>query len=403
MNSRERVLAALNFKNTDRIPKDLGGMLSTGISAFAYPKLVESLGLPSRLPKVYDTYQMLAMPDMDVLDALGCDTVTILSAATNAYDQPDIWHRYNFNGRLQALVQNPVNFKDNSDGSITQSDVFRMPVKSYVFDMEHGGCPVDFSGDLPKQSIEEIHAELEKYVFTDEQIQTFIKVCKNARSSTDKAIFFSGLYAGIAIGARGGLAVFPMLCLLEPDYVAEVHDLVIEYSLKNVRTLLPEISPYVDILMLNSDDWGTQSSLIASPDVFEKLFKPYYAKMNSECHRIAPDVKTFLHSCGAIYGLIDHFIESGFDILNPVQWSAGGHSYKEWKDKCRKRISLWGGGVNSQTTLPLGTVEDVVRECDEAVSYLSQDSGYVFCNIHNILAEIDPQKVIAMYKTAGRY
>ena len=163
---------------------------------------------------------------------------------------------------------------------------------------------------------------------------------------------------------------------------------------------MPEIGPYVDVIMASADDWGTQNSTIASPAVFRKLFLPYRRRINDEFHKLAPQVKIFLHSCGAIYDIIDLVIESGFDILNPVQWCAGKRSYKEWKDKTRRRIALWGGGVNSQVTLPLGTVEDVVREVREVASYLSQDSGYVFCNIHNVLAEIAPEKVIAMYKAA---
>ena len=93
-------------------------------------------------------------------------------------------------------------------------------------------------------------------------------------------------------------------------------------------------------------------------------------------------------------------IESGFNILNPAQWPAGGKTFKEWKDKARNRISLWGGGVNAQHTLPWGSVEDVVREVKEIVQYMRQDGGYVFNSIHNILAEIEPEKIIAMYKTA---
>jgi uroporphyrinogen decarboxylase len=120
--------------------------------------------------------------------------------------------------------------------------------------------------------------------------------------------------------------------------------------------------------------------------------------LNDECHRLAPNVKLFLHSCGAIYDLIDLVVESGFDVLNPVQWPAGSHTCQEWKDRARGRIALWGGGVNSQVTLPLGTAEDVRREVVAVSRTLGQDGGYVFCNIHNILAEIAPEKVIAMYQ-----
>jgi uroporphyrinogen decarboxylase len=169
----------------------------------------------------------------------------------------------------------------------------------------------------------------------------------------------------------------------------------------NLRKLLPEIAPYVDILMLAADDWGTQQNLIASPRVYRDLFLPYRRRLNEEAHRLAPNARTFLHSCGAIYNLLDLIVESGFDIVNPVQWPAGGHSYREWKEKARGRIALWGGGLNSQVTLPLGSVEEVEREVAEVVDCLAQDGGYVFCNIHNLLAEIPPEKVIAMYRSAG--
>ncbi len=191
-----------------------------------------------------------------------------------------------------------------------------------------------------------------------------------------------------------------MLCLTEPNYVEELHEIVIEQAVQNIRCILPEIRENVDVIMIAADDWGTQQNLIASPKVFRKLFLPFYRRVNEECHRIAPEVKLFFHCCGAVYDLIDLVVESGFDILNPVQWSAGKKTYRDWKDKARNRISLWGGGVNAQVTLPLGSVDDVRRETTEVVQYLNQDGGYVFCNIHNILAEIPPEKVIAFYQSA---
>ena len=224
---------------------------------------------------------------------------------------------------------------------------------------------------------------------------------RKIRENTDKAIFFNGpINAGIGIAARGGIAVFPVLCLTEPNYVAGLHAIIAEHVIETIKILLPEIRSYVDIIMIAADDWGTQTSLIASPDIFKKLFLPYLTRINEQCHKIAPNVKTFLHSCGAIYNIIDLIIESGFDILNPVQWPAGSCSYKQWKDKCRNRIALWGGGVNSQTTLPLGSVDDVEKEVIDVVKYLSMDNGYVFSSIHNILAEIQPEKIIAMYAAA---
>ncbi len=377
-------------------------MRSTGISAFAYPKLVEALGLPPRLPRVEDTGQMLALPDLDVLDALGCDVVTIADGVTNAFEQPGVWHPYNFNGRLPALVRDPAAFQDLPDGTILQ-DVRRMPPSSFVFDEEHGGQPVAFKGDLPMPDLAQFKRDLADHPMTDEHIRKISGLCKQVHETSDRAVFLNegSLNTAISIHGWGGMGIFPIICLTEPDFVHELHTIATEYTLTNVRMLLPEVAPYVDIIMMAADDWGTQNNPIASPKMFRELFLPYRKQINAEFHRIAPQVKSYLHSCGAIYDLIDLIIESGFDILNPAQWTAGKNTFQEWKEKARGRITLWGGGVNSQGTLPLGTVEDVEREVREVVQVMRQDGGYVFCNIHNILAEITPDKVIAMYRAVN--
>ena len=405
MTSRERVIAALNFKRPDRLPKDLGGMRSTGISAFAYPKLVKALGLPQRRPKIHDVWQMLALPDTDVLDALGCDVVAIDGNVTNAFEEPGKWQEYDFAGRLPALVQDRSVFVEDDDGAIEcewEGRKLRMPPTSFVFDEEHGGQPIDFSGEIPKDDLDVVKAQLEQQRPTDEEIREFAGYCRKVRESTDRAVFLAKWISNdIGIIWRGGIGIFPVLCITQPDYIAALHELITDYAVQRIRRLLPAIKDYVDIVMMSADDWGTQNSLIASPEVFRALFLPYMRRVNDECRRIAPGVKIFMHNCGAIYPLIDLIIEAGFDILNPVQWSAGQHSYKQWKDKCRSRTALWGGGVNAQATLPMGTVEKVQAEVREVAHCLGEGGGYVFNNTHNITAEIPPEKIIAMYEAAA--
>jgi len=401
MNPRQRLLASLNHQTPDHLPRDLGGMRSTSISAFAYPRLVRELGLPPRRPRIEDTGQMLALPDLDVLDALGIDVVTIADRVTNAFEQPETWQDYDFNGRLPARVRHPSAFHTLSDGTILQGST-RMPPSSFVFDDLHGGQPLDLSSDLPKPDLDEVRRRIAENRLTDEQVIEIRELCRQVRDSTDRAVFFNDghLQAWLGIGAFNGIGIFPMLCLTEPDYVAELHALVTEFTISNARLLLPEIAPYIDILMIAADDWGTQNNLIASPNTFRKLFLPYYRQINDECHHLAPQLKQFLHCCGAVYDLLDLVIEAGFDIINPVQWPAGGHAPQEWKNKVRGRLALWGGGINSQATLPLGSMKDVTSEASQTARILGQGGGYVFCNIHNILAEIAPEKVIAMYRAA---
>jgi uroporphyrinogen decarboxylase len=403
MTSRERVLRALHFEETDRVPRDLGAMRSTGISAFAYPKLVEALGLPPRRPRVHDTVQMLALPDRDVLDALGCDVVTIDGGVTNAFDEPEKWHDYDFGGRLPARVLNPEAFEAQPDGSVLQGKSLRMPPTSYVFNADHSGQPLlDLDQPLPLLDLKQYARDLQAQRITDEQIRQTAQLARRVRESTDRAVFFTDFCgSGLGIGGYCGIGIFPIICKLEPDFVHEYHALTIERALYNVRALLPEVRGCVDIIMTTADDWGTQKTLIASPETYRTLFLPYYRRLNDEIHRLLPDVKVFMHNCGAIYDLLDLIVESGFDILNPIQWPAGGRSYREWKDRLRRRATMWGGGVNAQQTLTLGTVEEVEREAEEVVRCCKQDGGYVFNNIHNLLAEVPPEKVIAMYRAAG--
>ncbi len=160
------------------------------------------------------------------------------------------------------------------------------------------------------------------------------------------------------------------------------------------------IKDYIDVTIIASEDFGTQISLMISPDMIRELYLPYYKKLNDCIHEIAPNVKTFLHSCGFIYDVIEDIADAGIDVLNPVQWSAGSRTYKEWKDKAENKIVLWGGGADSQHTLPLKTPEEIGAEVREVSEYLKKSNGFVFNNIHNILAEIAPEKVVALYENA---
>ena len=371
MTSRERVLNALSFQPTDRLPKDLGAMRATGISAFAYPRLVEALGLPSRRPKIHDSNQMLALPDLDVLDALGCDVVTIDEGVSNAFEEAEKWQPYDFNGRLPALVRCAAVYSLQSNGTILNTECrTRMLPSSFVFDEEHGGQPLDFGTELPKYDLKQYRKQLQSQEISDKEIKETRELCRRVRESTDRAVFYNGpTFARISIHGHGGMAVFPVLCLLEPDYVSELHHILTEHTLTNLRRLLPEIQPYVDIIMTACDDWGTQNTLIASPELFRRLFLPYRIQLNEESHRLAPGVKTFLHSCGAIYELIDMIVESSQDILNPVQWPAGGHSYRAWKDSSRGRIALWGGGL--KRSLPCTGQQNDCPDGSLKMKYLS--------------------------------
>ena len=241
MTSRERIIRALNFEKTDRLAKDLGAMPSTGISAFAYPKLVEALGLSARRFRVHDTFQMLALPDVDVLDVLGCDVVTIDWGVTNAFEEPEKWQEYDFNGRLAARVRERSIFEVQQDGTIISSQPqlkAKMPPSSYVFDIEHGGQPLSFTDDIPLEDLGKLKKQMQERQLRDEDIKTISEHCKRVRESTDLAVLYNGAFlTEIGLAAHGGLGVFPVLCLTEAGYVADLHEIKIEHTIKNVTYL----------------------------------------------------------------------------------------------------------------------------------------------------------------------
>jgi uroporphyrinogen decarboxylase len=398
MNSRERVLNSIEFKPVDRVPVDLGGMASTSISAFAHPKLREYLGLKKVRSLVYDTGQMLALPEKDLLDMLGVDVVTTNGVYTNAFDCIFMFQPFDFNKRLYAAVWDPSQFQILPDGTILQG-ASKMPPSSVVFDSEHGGNPIDLSGELEKIDLSALRRRIKEYAPDREALKRKCQFLEKVRSSTDRAVFLNG--DSVPIGLVGGLANGTMLCVLEPEYMHELNKLYVELAVKQFRETFYYYKDYVDIVMLSSNDLGTQNTTYMHPDLIDELFFTYYKQIIEYIKSIAPHVKLLLHSCGAIYDLIDIVAKSGFDILNPVQWTAGGRSYKEWKDRARRKICLWGGGVDSQYVLPLGTPEEVYTQAKEVASYMIQDSGFVFCNIHNLLAEVPSENIVALYKAAA--
>jgi uroporphyrinogen decarboxylase len=353
---------------------------------------------------MYDTGQMLALPDLDVLDALDCDVVHVtLDESTNAFEEPEKWTPYDFNGRLPALVMNPKAYATESDGTIVQ-DIggrpARMPPAAYVFDHEHAGEVLDLEAELVEPDYDAVRGALEASVFTEERARAIGAYCRHVRERTDRAVFLNGLQ--VDLGFPGGMAAWSMTCLLHPDWVRQVHALKVEHARAQVAALVPELRGSVDVVMFAADDQGTQNGPILPPDLFAGLYAPPYKLMTDALHAAAPGIKVFLHCCGAVYPILDSIMDAGFDVLGPVQWSAGKQGFGEWKDKCGTRMALWGGGVNTQRTLPLGTVEDVRREVSKVVPVMSRGGGYVFCAIHNILAEIAPAKVIAMYRAASK-
>ena len=396
MKRRDRVVSSLNFKETDRVPMDLGGMRSTSISCFRYSELRRYLGLKEGLPLIYDDGQMLAIPEPDVLDALDIDVVFVDGTYSNAFDETSKFQYYDFNGRLPAMVKDNSVYSVLEDGTIARGDQL-MPSTGTVFDIEHGGQIFDME-NLYMPPLKDFEAQMKRMLLTDEKAEEVAMLCRKVRESTDRAVFLNSYE--MFLDFVGGVANGSILCIMEPEYMKKVNEIRVEHYIKNYEKLIPLVKENIDIILSGNNDMGTQNATIAAPEVLNDIFIRYFKMGNEVIHKLAPHLKTFLHSCGAIYNIMDHIIDAEFDIMNPVQWSSGDKTYKEWKDKARNRITLWGGGADSQHTLPYGTILEIQDEVKEVVSYMKKDGGFVFCNIHNITAEVSPEKVKTIYSAA---
>jgi uroporphyrinogen-III decarboxylase len=187
---------------------------------------------------------------------------------------------------------------------------------------------------------------------------------------------------------------------LFPDYVAEVFEYQTEIMLKNLEIYRQAVGERISVIWVSGTDFGTQNGLFTSRETFRKLYKPYYERINGWIHENT-GWKTFYHTCGCVNDLLDDFAEMGVDCLNPVQINAmerGGVSARELKDGWGDKFVFWGGGVDTQKTLPFGSPEEVRAEVAERASILGRGGGFVFSSIHNVVAKVPPKNLIAMYE-----
>ncbi|MBP1657393.1 MAG: hypothetical protein H6Q31_1994, partial [Bacteroidetes bacterium] len=144
-------------------------------------------------------------------------------------------------------------------------------------------------------------------------------------------------------------------------------------------------------------DFGTQTGTFISRKAYRELYQPFHKIVNAYIHKHS-SWKTFIHSCGSVADLIPDFIEAGFDILNPVQTSAAGMDPVKLKQTYGRDLVFWGGGVDTQKTLPYGTPEDVYNEVRDRIRIFGEGGGFVFNTVHNIQANVPIENVDAMFR-----
>ena len=415
MNSRERVLKVLNHEIPDRVPIDLGSTRTSGISAIAYNKLTSELGLGKRLSKMYDVVQQLVYPDPEISKIFNVD---IIDAGQAFIGNEVNWKEFELRDKSKCLVPGRINFSKANDGAIDVvyedgTVLGKMPAKSLYIDQTYW-----VYGDLERIpdvfSKEDFAKELWTYttpspgninIFDYRQAKLFSECMEKIYKETDYAIMlrFGGNLVESGFSLRG---MENYLCDLYMDEkgVNRFLDVLMEGYIKSINKILELAGQYINILMF-ADDMGSENAAFFSPEIYKKYFKNRHRQMWELIHSKSK-CKVFLHSCGSIYELIPDLLDAGLDILNPIQTSARNMEPQKLKNEFGKDLIFWGGCCDTREVLVKGTPGDVKNDVKKRVKILGQNGGLIFNQIHNILADIPPENIKALFEAAilyGRY
>lgn len=408
MNSRERVLTSLNHRQPDRMPIDFGGHRSSGIAAIAYAKLRAALELEPRPIRVYDPIQQLAIIDEDVLDRFHVDTIELGRGFALADEH---WVDWTLPDGTPCQMPRWAAPERVANGWVLKNRngfvVGRMPDQALYFEQ----CYWPFQdGDdldrLPEALDETIWVAIASppgpLAEGEEGERCLREGAKKFRARTDRAVI--GLFGGNLLEVGQFLYRidnFLMLLAGNPKRAHEFLDRLVDLHLKNLEKYLGLVGDSIDIILFG-DDLGMQNGPQMSPSMYEEFFKPRHAKMWRRAKELA-DVKVMLHCCGGVQPLLNHLIEAGLDAINPVQISCTGMDTRELKREFGDRLTFWGGGCDTHRILFGGTTDEIRRHVQQQVELLKPGGGFVFQQVHNILADVPPANVITMLNAADEF
>jgi len=417
LTGRRRVLKALNYEPVDRVPVDLGGTPCSGAHVSIVANLRRALGLDKAAEpvKVVEPYQMLGEVAADLRQALGIDIVS-LPGAKNMFGFANAdWKPWRTFDGTDVLVPGKFNTEPEPSGDILmypQGDKSapasgRMPKGGYYFDSIIRQKPIDDDKLDPTDNLEDFK------LISEEDLRYYEQTAAGLYENTDLAIA-----AGFGGTAFGDIALVPAPWLKDPkgirdieewyistisrrQYIKDVFAGQVEIALKNLERIYQALADRVHVVFLDGTDLAAQNTLFCSPDGYRELYLPFSKKINDWIHANTK-WKSMKHCCGGCEPLIEGFIDAGFDILNPVQTSARGMDPKLLVEKYGGRIVFWGGGVDTQQTLPFGAPEQVRRQVEERVEMFGQTNGFVFNTIHNIQCNTPVENLVAMFEALGR-
>ena len=414
MDSRGRLRAALDHRQPDRIPVDFSSTPVTGIHVTCVAALRDYYGLEKRPVKIHEPYQMLGWLDEDLKQAMGIDVEGVFPYDTLFGFRNRGWKPWRFAG-LEVLV--PEDFRTTTGakgdtliypkGDLTAPPSGRMPAGGHFFDTIIRQPPIEEEKLNPEDNLEEFEPVSEDYL-------------DHLRDAVPYAASLGrGVMMGLPGAGLGDIALVPAPFLKYPkgirdvaewymstrtrrNYIHAVFARQTEIALVNLERIHAEAGDAVDVVMVCGTDFGTQTSSFCSEATFRELYLPYYRRVNDWIHR-RTRWKTFKHSCGSVVRFLGAFVDAGFDVLNPVQCSAAGMSPEYLKGSWGDKLVFWGGGVDTQKTLPFGTPSQVREEVLRRCEVFAPGGGFVFNAVHNIQAGTPVENIVAMLEAVRQF
>ncbi len=415
MSSKENLIKCLNHEEPERLVVDFGATPVTGIHVLLVQKLRAHFGLESRPIKVTEPYQMLGEVDTELQEAMGVDVLGISPPNDMFGNRLDNWKQYRTSWGQEVLV--PGSFTVQIDGNgdtvlFPQGDdsvapSAKMPKAAYFFDAINRQQTIDDSKLKPEDNLEEFS------LMSEGDVAYWKKSIENLHGSS------RGVVANFGGTAIGDIALVPAMNLKSPkgirdvadwymstlmrsDYLHEVFEKQTDIALENLAMAKEASGDTVDVAFICGTDFGTQDSSFCSLETYDELYAPYYKKINNWIHENTR-WKTFKHSCGAVEPFMEHFIDSGFDIINPVQINAAGMDPLLLKKKYGDKLTFWGGGADTQKVLPFGTPEEVKAHVLKECEIFAPGGGFVFNTVHNLQANVPLENVLAMLEAIRQF
>lgn len=408
MTSKERIQAALNHQTADRLPVDFGATSVTGIHCKVVEALREHYGLEKHPVRVIEPFQMLGEVEPDLQEALGVDCLPLFGPRDMFDIDESQLHLQRTPWGQEVMIASGIDLTPDKEGDVyiypkgdhSCPPSAKMPSNCYFIDATVRQEYVD--DDTLK-----VEDNLEEYGFlSDADLQYYVQAAEKA-FDTGKAVvaafggtglgdvaFIPGMGLKDPKGVRN-VAEWYMSTAMRKNFVQELFARQTDIAIANYERLWKALGDKVDVVFTCGTDFGTQDSQFCSVDTFRELWMPHYRRMNDWIHTHTT-WKIFKHSCGAVVPLIPELIESGFDILNPLQVSARDMDIDYLKQEFGKDLVFWGGGVDTQRILPSATPKEVHDHVLHQCEVLGKDGGFVFNAVHNIQANALVENVVAM-------